>query len=39
MCNFCAESAVVHEKNVKIAVVVDNEFFKSVGEEKLGGVV
>jgi hypothetical protein len=39
MCDFSAEGAVVHEEDVEVLGVVDEELLESVGEEVLGGVV
>ena len=37
--DFSAEGAVVHQKNIKIADVVDGEFFETIREVELCGVV
>ena len=34
-----AEGSVIHEEDIKILGVVDDEFLQAVGEEELGGVV
>jgi hypothetical protein len=39
MGDFGTEGTVVHEKNIEIADVVDNELLESVGEVELGSVV
>jgi hypothetical protein len=37
--DFCAEGAVVHEEDVEILDVMNNELLESVGKEEFGGVV
>jgi len=39
MSDLGAECSVVHEQNVKVLGVVHYEFFKTVWQEKLGGVI
>lgn len=39
MSDFGAESPVIHQKNVEIFRVVDDKFFKPVGEMEFSGVV
>jgi hypothetical protein len=39
VCDFSAEGAVVHEEDIEILGVVDDELLQPVGEEELGGVV
>jgi hypothetical protein len=34
-----AESTVIHEEDIKVLDVMDNEFFEPVGKEELGSVV
>ncbi len=34
-----AEGSVVHEEDVEVLGVVNDEFLQAVGKEKLGGVV
>ena len=39
MCNLSTEGSVIHEEDIEILGVVDDELLQSVGEEELGGVV
>ena len=39
MCDFATEGPVVHEEDVEVFGVVDDEFLQAVGKEELGGVV
>lgn len=39
MGNLCAESPVVHEEDVEVCGVVDDELLESVRKEELGGIV
>jgi hypothetical protein len=37
--NFTAEGSVIHEEDIEILGVVDEELLEAVGEEKLGCIV
>ena len=39
MSDFSTEGSVVHEENIEVLRIVNNEFLKSVGKEELGCVV
>ena len=39
MSDLSAEGSVVHEEDVEVLGVVNDEFLQAIGEEELGGVV
>jgi hypothetical protein len=39
MGDFATEGPVVHEENIEVLCIVNNEFLKPVGKEELGSVV
>ena len=39
MSNFCAESSIVHEENVQVADIMNEEFFKTIGQVESGFLI
>jgi hypothetical protein len=37
--DFCAEGSVIHEEDVKVQRIVDNELLEPIGQEELGRII